>query len=147
MTDAPTHAERFAAVVAPAAKAAGYYGHGAQARLAREIGMSESSVSRMLKGQAVPDIKFIDPLAEALGLDAIDLLVHTGLLPRKYLQSQPETDRSPVRSRTSDDVADEFGITDVVGRHMLAATIERLVREEQEGDGVDDSHGGTAAQR
>lgn len=146
MTDAPTHAERFAAVVVPAAKEAGYFGHGAQARLARDTGMSESSVSRMLKGAAVPDLRFIAPLAAALRLNPIDLLVDTGLIPPESLQSQPESDRSRVRSRTPDDVADEFGITDVVGRHMLTATIERLVRE-QEGDGADDAHGGTAAQR
>ncbi|MEV0114623.1 helix-turn-helix transcriptional regulator [Streptomyces sp. NPDC050844] len=150
MADTPTHAQRFAAVVVPAAKRAGYYGHGAQARLARDTGMSESSVSRMFKGQAVPDIKFLEPLAAAIHYSAIDLLIESGLVSPQSQQSRHETDQSHVGSSlTPVDAANRLGITDSVGREMFFATIERLKRlesDEDAGDRADDTRGGTAAQ-
>lgn len=150
MTDAtPTHAQRFAAVVGPAAKRAGYTGHGAQARLARDTGMSESTISRMLKGQAVPELRVLEPLAVAIGMNPIELLVKTGLLSPESRQSLSETDRSQVRSPSiaAEEAADRAGINDAVGRQMLAATIERLKRLEDEGAAVDqdnDKRGGAA---
>jgi transcriptional regulator with XRE-family HTH domain len=57
MTDGtPTRARRFANVVVPAAERAGYTGHGRNARLARDTGMTESSVSRMWNGSAIPSV-------------------------------------------------------------------------------------------
>ncbi|WP_328846164.1 helix-turn-helix domain-containing protein [Streptomyces sp. NBC_00258] len=149
MTDAPTRAQRFAAVVAPAAQRAGYTGHGSQARLARDTGMSESSVSRMLKGKAVPDLEFIEPLAQAIEMDLLELLTRTGIFSPESLPSLSESDRSQVGSRsiiTPEEAADGLGIKDEVGRQMLAATIERLRRLEDDGatDHGDDA-GGSAA--
>lgn len=152
MTEAPTRAQRFAAIVAPAAKRAGYSGHGSNAQLARDTGMSESSVSRMLKGQAVPDLAFFAPVATTLGIDLIDLLSAVGV-PREAFQALSETKRSQVGSRriSPEEAAARLGITDPVGVNMLAATIERLKRLEQNKDQRDDQpgddeRGGTAAQ-
>ncbi|MGY4903270.1 hypothetical protein [Streptomyces sp. 900116325] len=150
MTDAPTRAQRFAAIVVPAAKRAGYTGHGAGARLARDAEMSESSVSRMLKGQAVPDMKFWAPLANAVGIQLADLLVEMGI-PLDSLRALSESNQSQVGSRsiTPQEAADKLGLTDPIGREMLIATIERLKRLETH-DAADDQsgdeHGGTAAQ-
>ncbi|MFF9568447.1 multiprotein-bridging factor 1 family protein [Streptomyces sp. NPDC014685] len=149
MNDAPTRAQRFAAIVAPAAQRAGYTGHGSSARLARDAGMSESSVSRMLKGQAIPDLKFFAPISAAVGVSLLDLLAELGV-PPESIQPLSETGQSQVGSRSISpaEAADRLGISDPVGREMLIATIERLKRLEHESDDQpgDDERGGTAAQ-
>lgn len=150
MTDAPTRAQRFAAIVAPAAQRAGYTGHGSNARLAADTGMSDSSVSRMLKGQAIPELRFFPAIAEHLDLSIIDLLAEMGI-PPETLRALSETDPSQVGSRSisPSQMADRAGINDPVGREMLAATIERLKRLEQHQDDAadqsDNDHGGSAA--
>jgi len=147
MTDAtpPTHAQRFAAVVVPAAQRAGYTGHGSQARLARDTGMSESSISRMLNGQAIPELRFLEPLAEAINMNPIDLLVRTELISPESLQTLSETDPSQVGSESNsvEDVAEGLGITDDVGKMMFRAVVDKLTRPQE--DTADDTHGGTAA--
>ncbi|MFF9690287.1 multiprotein-bridging factor 1 family protein [Streptomyces sp. NPDC014623] len=147
MTDTPTRAQRFAAVVVPAAERAGYTGRGAGARLARDSGMSESSVSRMLNGQAVPEMVFWAPLAKVLDIELIDLLTAMGI-PRDALRALSETDRSQVGSRSlsPEEMATRVGISDPVGVEMLIATIERLKRFEEHNDQPGDERGGTAAQ-
>jgi transcriptional regulator with XRE-family HTH domain len=148
MNDAtPTLAQRFAAVVVPAAERAGYVGHGRKARLARDTGMTQSSVGRMWNGQAIPEPPFFEPLAEAIGLHPAVLFVEAGLMSRESLQSLSEIGRSQVGSGlTPEEMADEFGIQDEVGRQMLFATIDRLKRLE-DGQGAEhDSPGGAAAQ-
>lgn len=148
MTETPTRAQRFAAVVKPAAERAGYVGHGRNARLARDIGMSESSASRMLNGKAIPELEFIEPLARAIEMDLLELLTRTGIFSPESLPSLSETDRSQVGSRsiTPEEAADQLGIKDEVGRQMFAATIERLRRLEDDGatDHGNDA-GGSAA--
>ena len=99
MTDGtPTRAQRFAALVVPAAERAGYTGHGAKARFARDTGMTESSVTRMWQGNAVPDARFYDAISQVTGIDLGALLVMGGVLSPKSLRSLSETDRSQVRS-------------------------------------------------
>ncbi|WP_328721788.1 hypothetical protein OHT52_21355 [Streptomyces sp. NBC_00247] len=149
MTEAPTRAQRFARIVAPAAQRAGYTGHGSNARLAADTGMSESSTSRMLKGQAVPDLRFFPTIAERLDVSLVDLLAEMGI-PPETLRALSETEPSQVRSRSisSSQAADRLGIKDPIGREMLAATIERLQRLEKQQHNADrpgDDHGGTAA--
>ena len=148
MTTPPTHAQRFAAVVAPAAREAGYTGHGSQARLARATGMSESSVSRMLKGQAIPELRFLAPLAEAINMSPIQLLIETGLISPESLRTLSETDPSQVRSTslTPQDAADRLGIHDEVGRQMFFGMVDRLTRLEEDADQGNESPGGEAAQ-
>ncbi|MFF2189299.1 helix-turn-helix domain-containing protein [Streptomyces sp. NPDC058155] len=149
MTDAPTRAQRFAALVVPAAERAGYIGHGAGARLARDTGMSETSVSRMLAGTSIPKPEFLQPLAEAIGLDVRELLVAGLGLDPKIFRPLSETEQSQVGSRsiTPSEAADRLGITDPIGREMLTATIERLRRlQDESAPGQNDSdNGGTAA--
>jgi transcriptional regulator with XRE-family HTH domain len=147
MTDAtpPTHAQRFAAVVVPAAQRAGYTGHGSQARLARDTGMSESSISRMLNGQAIPELRFLGPLAEAINMSPIDLLIRTKLISPESLQTLSETDPSQVGSESNsvEDTAERLGITDDVGKMMFRAVVDKLTRPQEADD--DDTRGGTAA--
>ena len=88
--------------------------------------MTESSVSRMLLGQSIPDPKFFEPLAMALSIPVGTLLVEAGIISERALT---ETDQSQVRSPfTPETAADELGFTDPVDREMFLATVERLRR-------------------
>ena len=142
----PTRAQRFAAIVVPAAERAGYTGHGAKARLARDTGMTESSVGRMWQGTALPDARFYSALSKAIGINLGTLLVEGGIISPESLQSLSETDRSQVGSTlTPEEAADRLGIRDRVGRELFYATIERLKRLEQDTPDRPADHGGEAA--
>lgn len=144
-TPTPTHAQRFADIVVPAAARAGYTGHGAKARFARDTGMADSSVTRLWQGTALPEARFFGPISRAVGVDLGVLLVEGGVLSPESLQSLSETDRSQVGSElTPEEAADQLGIRDEVGRQMFYATIERLKRLEGEAPDLADG-GGTAA--
>jgi transcriptional regulator with XRE-family HTH domain len=148
MTDAtPTHAQRFRDIVVPAAVRAGYTGHGAKARFARDTGMTESSVNRMWHGQAIPEPRFFEPIAETTGLHPGFLFVEAGLLSPESLQSLSETGRSQVGSAlTPEEAADRLGITGDVDRELFYAAVERLKRREAEVSDDRQDRGGTAAQ-
>lgn len=148
MTDAtPTRAQRFRNAVVPAAERAGYTGHGAKARFARDTGMTESSVNRMWQGIALPDARFYGAISEAAHVGLGLLLVEGGVLSPESLQSLSETDRSQVGSSlTPQEAADRLGIRDEVGRELFYATIERLKRLEDEASDHTANRGGTAAQ-
>ncbi|MFB7285497.1 helix-turn-helix domain-containing protein [Actinacidiphila glaucinigra] len=142
---APTRAQRFASVVAPAARRAGYEGHGAGARLARDTGITESSVSRMLRGEKIPEVRFFEPLATAIGISVRDLLIESGTVSAASLT---ESDPSQVRSSTSvtpDDAAAQWGITDPVNVEMLRAVVERLRRTQADPAPGNDHNGGAHA--
>jgi transcriptional regulator with XRE-family HTH domain len=130
MTDAtPTRAQRFRDIVVPAAQRAGYTGHGAKARFARDTGMTESSVTRMWQGTAVPDARFYDAISQVVGVDLGTLLVEGGVLSPESLQSLSGTDRSQVESGfTPEEAADRLGIRDEVSRELFFASVERLKR-------------------
>lgn len=148
MTDAPpTRAQRFAAIVVPAAERAGYTGHGSKARFARDTGMPDSSVTRLWKAEALPDAKFYGPIAKAAHLKLGDLLVEAGILTPESLKTLSETRPSQVRSRfiTPAEAADQLGITDEVARELLIAAIERQKRTSGV-EQADDERGGAAAQ-
>jgi hypothetical protein len=132
MTDAtPTRAKAFADIVVPAAERAGYTGFGAKAKFARDTGMTDSSVTRLWQGTAVPDARFYAAISDAIHIDLGTLLVEGGILSPESLQSLSETDRPPVRSNlTPEEAADRLGIQDTVGREIFYATIERLKRLE-----------------
>ena len=150
MTDAtlPPRAQRFAAVVVPAAERAGYTGHGAKARFARDTGMTDSSVTRLWQGKALPEARFYEAIAQVTRLDLGTLLVEGGILSPEALQSLSETDRSQVGSGlTPEQAADRLGLMDEVGRQMFYATLERLKRlQDDASDAADADRGGTAAQ-
>lgn len=82
-SDRETIRERFGAKVSDAARRAGYDidGHGGKAQLARDTGIPESSVGRMLAGKTMLDPKYFAPLAKAVNLDPVDLFVEAELLP------------------------------------------------------------------
>lgn len=126
----PTRAQRFAAIVAPALRRAGYTGHGSNARLARDAGIPESTVSRMLNGKMIPDPGSFHALGKIINMTAMELMVVAEYIPAEALT---ETSASPVRSQTTtvEEAAEILGIRDPVGREMFAAMVARLRRQEE----------------
>lgn len=144
MTDAPTsREERFFALVLPALERAGYAAYGGQQKLVADTGMNKSTASRLLRGETIPNVKFFPALAKALRLDPVELLVAAEIVPPEYLESQQalsETDRSQVGSNlTPEEVADQWGILDDVGRFTFFAVVEKLTTDE-----ADDTNPGDA---
>lgn len=147
MTDrTPTHAQRFAAIVVPAAERAGYTERGSKARFARDTGMPESSVTRLWQGKSLPEARFYPAIAAAVDINLGTLLVESGVLSQEAIQSLSETDRSRVGSNlTPEEAADGLGIRDASDRARFYATVERLKRlPDETSEQTDD--GGTAAQ-
>lgn len=129
--DGSTPTARFAARVAEAARRAGYDlapRAGGRARLARDSGLSETTITRMLSGERLPDPRFITPLAKVIGLNPLVLVVEAGILPAETLQSLSETRSPQVRSQpiTPEEAADQLGLENPHGREMLRGVIEQL---------------------
>ncbi|MBK3524880.1 MULTISPECIES: helix-turn-helix domain-containing protein [Streptomyces] len=152
MTEATPHGrvQKFCALVLPALEVAGYAGYGSQQRLVADTGMNKSTVSRLLKGEQIPHVKFFPALAKAAGLDPVELLVAAEILPPEYLESQQtlsETKQSQVGSQsiTPEEAAERLGIRDDVGRFIFLAAVDKLMPPQAEDDEAGTS-GGTAAQ-
>ncbi|MFE5871588.1 helix-turn-helix domain-containing protein [Streptomyces roseifaciens] len=145
-----TRAQRFANVVKPLIEEAGYTGYGASARLSRETGMSDTTISMMLKGRRIPDPMHFEPLAKALGVPVMDLFVAAKLVSASTLHEPPTP---PVRSPiTIDEAADELGFTDPAVRELFAGMVERLWTLQSDttttpDEGADGAGGGVAAER
>lgn len=148
MTDrTPTRAQRFAAIVVPAAEQAGYTGHGSKARFARDTGMPESSVTRLWQGKSLPEARFYPAIAAAVGTNLGTLLVEAGVVTQEAIQSLSETDRSRVGSAlTPEEAADGLGIRDANDRERFYAEVDRLKRLPEESPEQPADNGGTAAQ-
>lgn len=149
MTATPQERVRqFCAFVLPALEAAGYTGYGSQQRLVADTGMSSSSVSRLIKGEQIPHVKFFPALAAVTGLNPVELLVAAEILPREYLESQQtlsENNPSQVGSDpiTPEEAAERLGIRGDMGKRMFAAMVDTLRQDDE--DEADTSEG-TAAQ-
>lgn len=118
---------RFAAFVGDAARRAGYDidgPRGDRARLARDSGMTPSSVGRMLSGDSIPDPRFFEPLAHALHVHVRDLFIESGIISPETLAGY----QSPqVRSRiTPEEAADRLGLTDPIDRELFLGAVDRL---------------------
>ncbi|MER5559639.1 helix-turn-helix transcriptional regulator [Streptomyces sp. NPDC002506] len=144
---------RFGRLVAEAARRTGRYDidsprGGGKSALARDTGLSESAVSRMLRGETLPDPRTFTAIADAVDLDVRWLLIEAGILPHDYRPTPSETGATGVGSRsiTPTEAADALGIVDPIAREMLFGTIERLRRLQEADAGPAADSGGTAAQ-
>lgn len=142
----PTPVQRFTALVVPALRRAGYTGHGANARLSRDTGIAEATISRMMNGKKIPDAKSFEALARVAGLSVRDMLVESGIINSR--SSLSENERAQVRSQsiTPTGAADELGIHDPIDREMFLAMIDRLRRRDQNRSSTDTGSGDTAVQ-
>lgn len=137
-TDEPpgprTTAQEFGHLVRQLATEAGYDltpGKGGRIALARETGMSESAVGRMINGTTLPMPNQFENLARALHTDVRNLLVAAGVISR---EAWPDGVIPDVRSSTSQSpqspeaYADSWGITDPVIRQTMVGAIELAIR-------------------
>lgn len=144
--------KRFGKLVADAARKTGKYdidGRGGKAQLARDTGMAESAVGRMLKGESLPDPRFFEPIAQAVEMDVRDLLIEAKIAKRESLSVPVETGAAGVGSRsitTPGDAADALGIFDPIAREMFLGTVERLKRMQRPPTDEAGSDGSEAAQ-
>lgn len=140
---------RFGRLVSEAAQRAGYdlNRRGAKADLARETGMTETAVGRMLSGQTLPDPWAYERIAKAVGLDLRDLLIESGIASPESLSTPSQTGATGVGSDsiTLDEAANALGLSDPVAREMLRAAVERQ-RRFQDAEQDADGGGGAAAQ-
>ncbi|MFF2650543.1 helix-turn-helix domain-containing protein [Streptomyces sp. NPDC058045] len=95
-SDEATIRHRFGARVSEAARSAGYDidGRGGKAQLARDAGMSESSVGRVLAGKVIPDPKYFEPLARVIKIDPVELFIEAELLSPNSVAAVWSSDRS-----------------------------------------------------
>ncbi|MGK5731404.1 helix-turn-helix domain-containing protein [Streptomyces sp. URMC 124] len=145
----PSRAEKFANVVRTAAERAGYVGRGAVARLARDSGLPETTISRMLSGERIPDPRSFEALAAALRIPIGELLVGAEIVSASTLH-QIATPRVRSQPITIDEAADELGIKDALDRELFAGMVERLRRRTAQASrdaGSAGDEGGAAAER
>ncbi|MFF7880932.1 helix-turn-helix domain-containing protein [Streptomyces sp. NPDC020794] len=151
MTDAPQGREaKFFALVLPALEEAGYNAYGHQQRLVADSGMNKSTVSRLLRREQIPSVKFFPALARVIGKDPAELLVAAEIVPPEYLESQQtlsETNQSRVGSEriTPEAAADRLGFQDEVRRAVFLGVVESLKPKTAEDEQSDDTSGGAAA--
>lgn len=63
--------------------------HGTQSRFARDAELGESIVSRVLRGDAVPDIKTCAAIARVVGCKTTHVLAAAGLIPDYEVDAPP----------------------------------------------------------
>ncbi|MFJ1706031.1 helix-turn-helix domain-containing protein [Kitasatospora sp. NPDC088346] len=124
---------RFGDAVHAAAERAGYDlrpGAGGRKALAEDVGMSQSAVGRMLKGETLPHPTQFERIADAVRVELRDLLVRGGVISAESANNLPVRVRShPI---SPEEAADAWGITDPVIRRFLLATIAQAISLQQE---------------
>jgi transcriptional regulator with XRE-family HTH domain len=104
-----TQQQHFAAWLAEGLSRCGYdlNRHGERSRFARDAGLSESTVSRLLHGAAAPDVRACPPIARILGCKTTHVLVAAGLIPDDEGDATPRplTQREHLVGLVGDDTA------------------------------------------
>ncbi|WP_416964385.1 helix-turn-helix domain-containing protein [Streptomyces sp. Agncl-13] len=107
---------------------------GGQSRFAERAGLSNSTVSRILRGQAVTETRTLQAIATALRLPLAEVLVAAGVLSTRELNDvRNPTSTNPLTPETA---ADELGITDPQSRRLfvnMTATLREQRAENGEG--------------
>ncbi|WP_019054988.1 helix-turn-helix domain-containing protein [Streptomyces prunicolor] len=107
---------------------------GGQSRFAEAAGLSNSTVSRILRGQAVTETRTLQAIATALRLPLAEVLVAAGVLSARELHDvRNPTSTNPLTPETA---ADELGITDPQSRRLfvnMTATLREQRAENGEG--------------
>lgn len=126
-TDNKAEALAAGAYVRRHAPAAGYDldTRGEQARLAQAAHMQPGTLSRLLKGERIPDATALWYLAKALQRPPIELLAESGTIPA---EAAAESAPQPVASEpiTAEALADQWGVTDDESRQFVRDSLERL---------------------
>lgn len=125
-----TPSEQFAAWLAPAMRAAQYDLNklsGGRLAFAEAVGVSPGTVTRWLSGKSMPDPDKFEPIAAAVGVEPIDMLIGCGIISAKSVTSGQETEVR-LRPITPSQAADELGIDNPVDRELFLAMVDRLAK-------------------
>jgi hypothetical protein len=129
----PSPAERFGMFVADAARKAGYdidsQRGGGRVALARDTGMSASSVGRMLAGQTLPTPRYFEPLAAAVRVPLRTLLIESGVVSEDAITAAA-TAVSSTGPLTAEQAASRLGITIPANVQLFVAMVENMQRQE-----------------
>jgi hypothetical protein len=130
-------AQRFGAYLTRAATHAGYDVRprmGGRKRLAHDLGLNLTTVSRTLDGGSIPLPSQMQRWARTLGIDHQEMLVRGGLLPDSEEGNESAIQEVVSRSITPEEAADAWGITDPTIRSMLIGNIRNAVQLQKEKD-------------
>ncbi|MGQ5579685.1 helix-turn-helix domain-containing protein [Streptomyces sp. ECR3.8] len=133
-----SRAQRFAEYVRPAVVAAGYDidspRGGGKKELAEAVGMSPSSVGRMLSGQTLPDPVHLERLAEVLGVPLMELLVRSGIVSPGAASASATSPAAQEAPLTAEAAARLLGIRSPDRVHMFTAMAKTLADQENADD-------------
>lgn len=99
--------------------------------LARDTGMSPSSVGRMLAGQTMPDPQYLERLAEVLGLQLTELLVRSGVVSRGAIPAKPPGPQTRPSTLTPAMAAKQLGIRSPQRIAMFEDMVRHFLQQEQ----------------
>lgn len=105
----------------------GYTERGAQRRFAKEANLSEATLSRLLRGDGLPDVRTLEALSKALNVPLPELLVRACVLNQRDLDALRHVAPEPL---TTEQAAAELGITSPEGIAAFDRTVRGLVATE-----------------
>ncbi|MFJ5890398.1 helix-turn-helix domain-containing protein [Streptomyces californicus] len=127
-------AARFGALITRLAHEAGYDvspGSGGRSALARDAGMSPSSVGRMLDGKTLPAPNQLEGLARTVQTDVRELLVTAGVITDaswpKHANPDVLSASAPSQPPSPEAVADMWGLTEQI-REMFLGSARQAIR-------------------
>jgi transcriptional regulator with XRE-family HTH domain len=118
---------------------------GGRIQLAERVGVSPSTVNRWLGAKAMPEPDKFEPLATAVGVPVVEMLVKTGIISAKAVTGDTQSDVR-LRPTSPTEAADDLGITDPGDRALFLAMVERLDRSTRTAPTTGDTGGGAAAE-
>lgn len=124
-------AQDFANLVSDHATKAGYDlsgpRSGGRKKLAKDTGMCHASVCRMLNGQVIPQVWFLERLGDAINVHVFVLLEAAGIVSPGALTTPTPPQSKPLTVRQA---AEGFGITRLLNIRLLEAVTTVLLNDE-----------------
>ncbi|MGW3057713.1 helix-turn-helix domain-containing protein [Streptomyces goshikiensis] len=117
--------EAFAAWLRAVMERRGYAERGGQGRFARDAGVSENNLSRILRALGTPDVRTLEPIAVFLNVPLIEVLVRACVLKPSDVAAlnHARLDPKPI---TTERAAAELGITSAEGISAFERTVRGL---------------------
>ncbi|MEU6441384.1 helix-turn-helix transcriptional regulator [Streptomyces sp. NPDC047046] len=108
---------------------------GGQSRFATDAGIGHGTVSRLLRGQAAPETRVLQLIADALRVPLAEVLVAAGVITHEQLAAVQTRPPRPA-PLTPEGAADELGIHDPQSRALFVSMTQtlRTVRTKRDGN-------------
>ncbi|MER6196734.1 helix-turn-helix transcriptional regulator [Streptomyces sp. NPDC001586] len=117
--------QTFAAWLREVMERRGYAERGGQGRFARDAGVSENNISRIMRFKGTPDVRTLEPIANFLNVPLIEVLVRACVLKPSDVEAlhNARLDPQPI---TTERAAAELGITSPEGVTAFERTVRGL---------------------